>query len=167
MAHIIIDGYNVTGIHHGNMEAAREELLGALTEYNASRRHAITVVFDGWKEGPGAQQSRVSGGIRTVFSALGVRADTVIMNMVDGSVQWIVISSDREVQSHAWASGSVPVGAEQFLRILEQGTAGGEGLPEADFEEDDDSPGATRGGNPRRKSRKQKSLDWALAKLRG
>jgi predicted RNA-binding protein with PIN domain len=86
MAHIIIDGYNVTGIHHGNMEAARDGLLQALKEYNASRRHAITVVFDGWKDGPGAQQSRVSGGIRTVFSALGVLADTVIKSMVDGPV---------------------------------------------------------------------------------
>jgi predicted RNA-binding protein with PIN domain len=166
MAHIIIDGYNVTGILHGNMEAARDELLRVLKEYNASRRHDITVVFDGWKEGPGRQQSRVSGGIRTVFSALGVRADTVIERMVDGSVQWIVISSDREVQSHAWARGAVPVGAEQFLRILEQSSAGGEGRFEADLEEEEDGFDASGRGNPRRKSRKQKSLDWALARLR-
>jgi predicted RNA-binding protein with PIN domain len=167
MAHIIIDGYNVTGIHHGNMEAARDGLLQALKEYNASRRHAITVVFDGWKDGPGAQQSRVSGGIRTVFSALGVLADTVIKSMVDGSVQWIVISSDREVQSHAWARGAVPVPAEQFLRILEQGPAGDEERFGADCEEEEDDLGEPRRGNARRKSRKQKSLVWALAKLRG
>lgn len=162
MALIIVDGYNITGVLRGDIEAARDELINAVSDYNKSRGHDITVVFDGWKDGHGRERRYATGGIKVVFSALGEKADSAIKRIVTKDSQWIVVSSDRDIQAHAWAVGSVPVGSEEFLRAVERGSAGS-----APAAEEDDFPGHSRQsrGNPRKKSRKQKAREWALRKL--
>ena len=55
MADILIDGYNLIGIAHRNFEQARNELISQLNRYASLKRHSITVVFDGWKNGQAAE----------------------------------------------------------------------------------------------------------------
>ena len=49
MAYILIDGYNLIGIAHGNLEEARNDLIEKLQKYAAIKKQSITLVFDGWK----------------------------------------------------------------------------------------------------------------------
>jgi len=70
--------------------------------------------------------------------------------------EWIVITSDREIMSHAWGCGSVPIPSAEFQRMLEKcGTpaAGAYDLIEEDHEE-----GRQRKGNPLKPSKKDKAL---------
>lgn len=162
MSSIVIDGYNVIGVLHGDMETERQKFIEALMEYKKQTGHEITVVFDGWKEGRASEQSSVTGGVRVVYSALGEKADSVIKRMVSGRAgQWIVISSDRDIQAHAWSRDAVPVGAEDFLRKLEK-TETKEGFRAYDEEEYAEP---LRKGNPRKSSKRDKAVRRALDKL--
>ncbi len=51
MANILIDGYNLIGIAHKDLEKARQELIQKLHGYAKTKGHDITLVFDGWKNG--------------------------------------------------------------------------------------------------------------------
>ena len=195
MAYILIDGYNLIGIQHGNVEAERTRLVTALSTYARLRGHDITVVFDGWRGG-GARATRQSiGGVEVIYSPLGQKADDLMAEMMAATrTSWIVVSSDREVEASAWAEESVPVGSEAFAKILERAigrsAAGGDtgsvakdagGMSEhdmydqylggGDYEPDDDEYNERlyaeprRKGNPFKPSRKQKAIDRALAKL--
>ncbi|MBU4321109.1 MAG: NYN domain-containing protein, partial [Nitrospinae bacterium] len=55
MSSIIIDGYNLIGIHHKDLESQRQRLVERLAEYKKIKGHYITVVFDGWKSGSGEE----------------------------------------------------------------------------------------------------------------
>lgn len=135
--------------------------MEALAFYRRRTGHSITVVFDAWRAGSEKPSRSTSGGITVVYSALGEKADSRIRKIISGDDrQWIVVSSDREVQAHAWAAGSVPIGSEDFLRKLEGGVPAGEYEP---IEEDHDAP--RRKGHPRRPSKKQKAVERALKKL--
>lgn len=164
MARIIIDGYNLIGVLHGDVEAERQRLLERLMEYRKLKGHDITVVFDGWKEGRAEGGGAVTGGIRVVYSPLGEKADVVIKRAVSQSRgQLIVVSSDREIQGHAWARGSVPVDSEVFMRRLEQAGRPEEAAPEDEEEYEAGETG--RRGNPRKPSKRQKALRRVLSKL--
>jgi predicted RNA-binding protein with PIN domain len=169
MASIIIDGYNVTGIMHGDLEAERQRLVNYLAENNRLKSHNITVVFDGYRDGLGHGGRHVTGGITVVFSPLGEKADAVIKKTVAGGERhWIVVSSDREIQDFAWAKGSTPIGSEDFLRTLgrprEDGHTG-DGDEHGDEDEDEDYRRPPKKGNPRKPSRRQVAVKRALSKL--
>jgi predicted RNA-binding protein with PIN domain len=126
------------------------------------------VVFDGWKAGAGTESTSVTGGVKVVYSRLGEKADSVIKRLLSSERrEWIVVSSDREIAAHAWATGSVPIGAEQFLAFLEPQRAGAamdnEGLLSAD-EDEPEGAGAGR-GRGRQLSKKEKAIRRALGKL--
>jgi predicted RNA-binding protein with PIN domain len=166
MASIIIDGYNLIGVLHGDVEAERQRLLEMLMEYRKLKGHDITVVFDGWKEGRAQGSGAVTGGIRVVYSPLGEKADAVIKRAVSESRgNLIVVSSDREIQGHAWARGAVPVDSEVFMGKLEHAGRPEEPGPEGEDEEDYAAGETGRRGNPRRPSKRQKALRRALSKL--
>jgi hypothetical protein len=74
--------------------------------------------------------------------------------------EWIVVTSDRDIARHAWASGSIPVPSEDFLRAIER-KAGFS--PGDEVEEDYSEP--QRKGNPWKLSKKEKALKRALSKL--
>lgn len=177
VAKILIDGYNLIGIQHGNIEAERERLIGALSRYRKLRSHEITVVFDGWRGG-GVRATRIStGGVTVIYSPLGQKADALMADMLArDSAYWIVVSSDREVEASAWAGDSVPVNSDTFMGILERAIGatpgGGAGAPQdyaPDIDEDEydealyGRPG--RKGNPFKPSRKQKAIERAIKKL--
>jgi predicted RNA-binding protein with PIN domain len=163
VASIIIDGYNLIGIQHRDIEAERRALIEALVGYRKRKGHDITLVFDGWRGGQGRESRTVEGGVEVVYSALGERADSVIKRRIRSrDRQWIVVSSDREVQRAAWSSDSVPVESDEFLGILERPDAGGEYY---DDEEDDPYAEPHRKGSPRKPSKKEKARQRALKKL--
>lgn len=76
--------------------------------------------------------------------------------------EWIVITSDREIISHAWKHGSVPVPSEQFMSLLEHSDNEPGGRHES-LDEDDSAQ--HRKGSPHQRSKKEKALLRALDKL--
>jgi predicted RNA-binding protein with PIN domain len=166
---IIIDGYNLIGIHHANIDRERDRLIDLLIKYAKEKGHAVTVVFDGWKGGGGIESVYKRGGVRIIYSRLGDKADSVIKRIVSSEKrEWIVISSDRDIAAHAWANGSVPVPSDRFLPFLE--TAGPctyAGPEVADQEEYEDEGGSrgSRKGNPHTLSRKERAVKRVIGKL--
>jgi predicted RNA-binding protein with PIN domain len=181
ISHIIIDGYNVIGIFHKDMEQARDRFVNLLINYRKIKAHDITVVFDGYKSG-GAEHVSVSGGVRIIYSRLGEKADDVIKRIIssDRKEEWIVVSNDRDIAKHAWSVHSIPVPSEEFLDIIsrqaeqivkqtnlpvlgqtEKETV--DGLAHKDFEEDEYAHVSK--GNPYQLSKKDKAIRRALGKL--
>jgi predicted RNA-binding protein with PIN domain len=183
--HVIIDGYNVIGIDHGDIAGQRERLVAALVEYRKTSGHDITIVFDG---GPsrfrssGAAYSRgaaycgeaaycdartAADGVAVIYSGAARKADDVIKQIVsERAHKWIVVTSDRDIASNAWAFDCVPVRSEDFAKKLF--VAPGRGLhqvPDEDDDKDADTDSARKAGNPRTLSRKDKLVKQALDKL--
>ena len=159
---IIIDGYNLIGIHHRDLEKQREMLINSLIEYRKKKGHDITVVFDGWKTGEAQESRSVVGGIKVIYSKIGEKADSVIKHMISSDRrEWIAVTSDREIADHAWASGSIPVTSADFLKATERKIPSS--FPEEEDEEDYREP--QRKGNPRKPSKREKAIKRALSKL--
>jgi len=175
MARLLLDGYNLIGVLHRDMDKARLALLEALISYNKKRGHEITVVFDGWRGGTREGTRTAHGGIRIIFSRLGETADVVIKHLIkeNEGKGLIVVSSDREIQRAAWAARAVPIGSEEFLeRLSSKGEKTGTlnlypMSPEEDLEEE--GPPGKRGRTFSKKetlSKKEKARERALIKLR-
>jgi len=165
---VIIDGYNLIGTERGNLEAVREQLVRSLSRYQSLKGHDITLVFDGYLDG-GYGSSFMRGGLRVVYTGIGEKADQAILRMVPVGVEAAVISSDREVQAGAWSAGAVAVDSETFMGKLSAIVPDDAGAdPEAydsDEEYEDMYYGREKKGNPRKASRKQKSIERVLRKL--
>jgi uncharacterized protein len=137
-------------------------LIDSLIEYRKRTGHEITVVFDGWRSGQGQESRSVLGGIKIVYSRLGEKADEVIKRIISSEKkEYIVVTSDREIANHAWASGCIPVPSDEFLDSF------GRGRYASDKEEadDDEYPEQPRKGNPRQLSKKEKALRKAKSRL--
>jgi hypothetical protein len=161
---IIIDGYNLIGISHQDLNSQREKLLHLLIEYKKIKGHDITVVFDGWKSGGGREELSTIGGVKVIYSRLGEKADAVIIRTISREKrEWIVITSDREIMSHAWASGSLPIPSSEFKAILENRDTNIGG--EYDLIEEDYDEGRQRKGNHQKPSKKEKALMRVRKKL--
>lgn len=159
---IIIDGYNLIGTQHRNLQKQREELIRQLVAYKKLKGHEITLVFDGWKSGSHLQEQNVIGGVRVIYSRLGDKADEVIKTIIEQDrKEWLVISSDRVIMDHARSCGSLPVSSDQFLELLDQ--VGKQISGDYEPLDDDEKP---QKGNPRQLSKKDKALARALKKLR-
>ncbi|GBE33990.1 YacP-like NYN domain protein [bacterium BMS3Bbin06] len=180
MALLIIDGYNVIGIHHRDLDARRKALIRMLIDYRRIRGHSITLVFDGHGGFSARENVKSEGGIRIIYSRISRKADDVIKEIIkkaEGS--FIVVSSDREIADYAWGHGSVPVSSDDFLDKLEvvSGDEGaGGGVPEEmDAVEEkfimDESPEMEGSSGRRIKGRaytptkRQKAVRRALKKL--
>ncbi|NWF51639.1 MAG: NYN domain-containing protein [Nitrospirae bacterium] len=163
MSSIIIDGYNLIGIYHKDLEKERNLLIESLIEYKKKKGHNITVVFDGWKTGWLKENQSIVGGIKVIYSRLGERADSVIKRIMSterGS--WIVITSDRDIIAHAWSSGSIPISSEDFLKAISKSQTEENITYEKD---EDDYLKPKKKGNPRRLSKKEKAIRQTLSKL--
>jgi len=142
----------------------REMLIESLIAYRQKKGHDITAVFDGWKTGEGREMHSVVGGVRVIYTRIGEKADAVIKRIISSvKREWIVVSADREIADHAWAAGSIPVAAEDFLQALER--SGNIGIHDELAEDVDDSSVCRRKGNPRQLSRKRRAVARALSKL--
>lgn len=178
MAHILIDGYNLIGIAHGNLQKAREDIIKTLQEYAQFKNHDITIVFDGWKSGQKEQTRIKSRHVTVIYSRLGENADTVIKKMLTAANKaWIVVSSDREVADFAFKKDYAAVHSEEFefkvhstLRNLQREINENDISLEDELDkyyEDETAnlPPPSSKGNPRKMSKKQKKKMQALKKL--
>ncbi|MEW6420076.1 MAG: NYN domain-containing protein [Nitrospirota bacterium] len=162
MSSIIIDGYNLIGIYHKDLEKQRNMLIDSLIEYKKKKGHDITVVFDGWKTGEAQENHLVVGGIKVIYSRIGEKADSVIKRIISSDRrEWIVVTSDRDIANHAWASSSIPISSEDFLMAVESEIPSY--FDEKEYDEEYIEP--RRKGNPRKPSKKEKAVRRALSKL--
>ncbi len=115
MAKILIDGYNLIGTAHGDLEKARDEIIKILKNYSKVRGNEVTIVFDGWKDGGRDETKIKSQDITIIYSRLAENADAVIKRIVSEScTPWIVVSSDREVSDHAVRNDMAAVTSQEF-----------------------------------------------------
>jgi predicted RNA-binding protein with PIN domain len=175
MANILIDGYNLIGIAHRDFEKARQDIVLQLDRYAGLKRHSITVVFDGWKNGQAAETKMRRGDVTVIYSSLGEKADSVIKNMLSSATKpWIVVSSDREIYEFARKKYLVALKADEFAAKLAAALAAcGKGKEEnlydgyeEDYEDEDGDPQRSgKKGNPNKLSKEDKRRIEALKKL--
>ena len=125
-------------------------------------------MFDGWKDGAGRETRSVSGGITVIYSGLGEKADSVIKRIISKrQKRWIVVSSDREVESSAWSMSCVPLDSEAFYNVLEKSSQSipDSGVVEKDYGEDDEDHDLPGKKSSRRLSKKQREIRRVLEKL--
>ena len=163
MANILIDGYNLIGIAHDNLEKARNELIQKLLSYSKLKKHQITLVFDGWKSGQIDGTKTKTANLTVIYSRLGEKADlTIIKKLSSSNKHWIVVSSDREISDYAAKKDHTAVSSVEFEEKLYSA------LDNLNRNSADDYVSlsfARRGGNPKKLSRKQKKKLQALRKL--
>ena len=168
--HIVVDGYNVIGSEQGlrgDLEQKRAALVKEVAAYQARTGHALTTVFDGWRNGRTAETREQVGDVTVVFSRYGEKADAVIERLArEIGDTCIVVTSDRDLRRSVESGGAVAVYVGEFLAKMRT-------APEArDAEEEDgDFEPLPRGrdnpkkGNPRRLSKAERVRRERLAKL--
>lgn len=160
---IIIDGYNVIGVLHNDMEKIRNSFIELLIKYKNLKHHDITVVFDAYKSGDKYEQTAFSGGVKIIYTKLGETADDMIKRIISHEQrEWVVISTDKDLTKYTWSVNSVPVPSSFFLDILEIGMQ-----PKRLNGEDEDDTVEIKPlkGSPFRLSRKDKALKRVIGKL--
>jgi hypothetical protein len=162
MAKILIDGYNLIGIAHGDLEKARNVIIKQLWEYCKLKAHEVTIVFDGWKDGGKDETKIKSQDLTVIYTRLAETADSVIRRIISESrTPWIVISSDREVSDHALRNDMAAITSQEFeFKMLF--ALGGEDV--SDFGDEDTLPYSRKGG-PGKLSKKDRKKIQALKKL--
>lgn len=126
--HLIIDGYNVLGKRGQvgvNSQMAREHFVQELMMYRQRKSHAITVVFDGWKQGLSSEHREHRSGVEVIYSKRGEQADQVIGRLVaEFGGSCAVVSSDHEIQRVAKAHEAFVISASEFeARLRERATS--------------------------------------------
>ncbi len=108
----------------------------------------------------GRENQSVTGGVKVIYSGIGEKADSVIKRIISAERrEWIVVTSDRDIADHAWASGSIPVPSDDFLNTFEKKQSDIVGEDEEEYFE------PQRKGSPRKLSKKDKAVKRALSKL--
>ena len=120
----LIDGHNLIPKIGLRLDAVDDEmeLIVILQEFYRIERRQIEVYFDG---APTSQSgTRKLGAVNAHFVRLGVTADNAIRSRLKklgkSAKNWIVVSSDREVQAEARAAHAEVMSSESFAKILEQ-----------------------------------------------
>ncbi len=121
--HLIIDGYNLIrqspellDQEAQDLRWGREALLERLAAYRRMKKHAITVVFDGWESGAGLGDRDRFQGMIIIYSPRGEKADEVIKRLADRERERsLVISSDRAIMDHAERVGAAVMSSDEFI----------------------------------------------------
>jgi predicted RNA-binding protein with PIN domain len=118
----LIDGHNLIPKVGLRLDSPDDEmeLVAILQEFARLKRQQVEVYFDGAPigyDGP-----RKLGTVRAHFVRLGQTADNAIRarlnNMAKDARNWIVVSSDREVQSAARVVHAQVVSSDEFVKTL-------------------------------------------------
>lgn len=122
--HVIVDGYNVLGLRGQvgpDSEQARDQLVHDLMLYRQRKGHAVTVVFDGWRQGLASEHHEHRAGIEVIYSRRGEQADQVIRRLIEeyGS-SCAVVTSDQEIQRSARTYQAAVLTASEFERRLRE-----------------------------------------------
>lgn len=120
----LIDGHNLIpkiGLQLSNPDDEME-LIHILQDFSRLKRQPVEVYFDG---APAASSgTRKLGTIKAHFISLGTSADSAMRarlnNMGKSAKNWVVVSSDREVQSSAKVNSANFISSEEFVKILQE-----------------------------------------------
>lgn len=118
----LIDGHNLIPKLGLRLDEPDDELeLGrVLQNFARLKRHKVEVYFDGAP--PGHAGTRNLGTVRAHFIRLGQTADSAIrarLNKMGKSAKnWVVVSSDREVQSAAKINQAQLMSSDEFVKLL-------------------------------------------------
>jgi predicted RNA-binding protein with PIN domain len=151
---ILIDGYNLIrqsdtlrNYERQSLEAGRRALIAKLIEYEKRRGHKITVVFDGWKNGPADEGRDRAGKIYIIYSRHGEKADDVIKRIAAHTEEdTLVVSSDREIVSYITRCGRTSLTSLEFEAIMNKVISPSPGSDFAAEKQDE---------NPERQSKKK------------
>ncbi|MBE0680455.1 MAG: NYN domain-containing protein [Anaerolineales bacterium] len=120
----LIDGHNLIpkfGLRLDSMDDELE-LVTLLQEFARLRRQQVEVYFDGAPAGSAGTRSL--GTVRAHFIRLGQTADNAIrarLNKMGKSAKnWVVVSSDHEVQGAARASQAQFISSEEFVKLAKE-----------------------------------------------
>lgn len=120
----LIDGHNLIPKMGLRLDSPDDEmeLVVFLQEFARLKRQQVEVYFDGAPIGQAGTRSL--GTVRAHFVRLGQSADSAIRarlnKMGKAAKNWIVVSSDREVQSSARVNQAQFVSSEEFVQTLRQ-----------------------------------------------
>lgn len=118
----LIDGHNLIPKVGLRLDSPNDEmeLVGILQEFARLKRQQVEVYFDGAPIGQAG--TRNLGTVRAHFVKLGQTADNAIrarLNKIDKNTKnYIVVSSDREVQSAARVAHAQYISSEGFVKLI-------------------------------------------------
>ncbi len=175
--HIIIDGYNLIRqsdslrrLERFGLEAGRNGLIKKVAAYKKLKGHKITVVFDGWVQGPDEEERFRENGVNIVYSRRGEPADAVIkrMAMAERGKEIVVATSDRNIADTVVKSGGVAISSPDFeARMNEEEMRmmvhGGEFCEEDDY--DMPKSGTKKKGAAKRRPKRERQARRSLIKL--
>lgn len=125
----LVDGHNLipkSGIRLDSVDDEME-LINALQEFARLERREVDVYFDGAP--PGSAGSRRFGRVSAHFVRAGSTADSAIrthLKRLGGAARnWIVVSSDHEVQAAARAAHARSLPSEKFASLLRRVVSSG------------------------------------------
>ncbi len=120
----LIDGHNLIPKVGLRLDSPDDEmeLVDILREFARLKRQQVEVYFDGAPIG--YDGARKIGTVRAHFVRLGQTADNAIRarlnHMAKDARNWIVVSSDREVQRSARDVHAQRISAEEFVKSLRE-----------------------------------------------
>lgn len=118
----LIDGHNLIPKAGLRLDSPDDEmeLLAILQEFARLKRREVEVYFDGAPIGHDGMRS--FGAVKAHFVRIGQTADsamrTRLTKMGKAAKNWIVVSSDREVQSAARVNQADFISSEAFVKEL-------------------------------------------------
>jgi predicted RNA-binding protein with PIN domain len=120
----LIDGHNLIPKVGLRLDSPDDEmeLVAILQDFARMRRQQVEVYFDGAPIGQAGPRNL--GTVRAHFVRQGQTADDAIRarlnRMAKDARNWIVVSSDREVQSAARVVHAQYISAEEFVKSLRE-----------------------------------------------
>ena len=118
----LIDGHNLIPKLELRLDSVDDELelINILQEFCRLERKQVEVYFDGAPQ----TATRKAGSVTAYFVPLGTTADDAIRKHLKrlgkSAKNWVVVTSDRQVQANARASHSEIISSESFAKMLNQ-----------------------------------------------
>ena len=125
----LVDGHNLIPKSGIRLDSAEDELelVAALQDFARRERRDIEVYFDGAP--PGSAGGRRFGRVKAYFVPASSTADAAIKvrlgRLAGAARNWIVVSSDRDVQNAARAAHARSLYSEKFAAMLRTGSGRG------------------------------------------
>lgn len=167
--YIVVDGYNFIGAVkrlNPGLENLRESLIAEIGEYAALSGRSVIVVFDGGEEGEIYTSKNVRKGVKVIFSYPGVDADAVIIEICRKYSGCLVVTNDSYIRKAIERYNSFAISCAEFAETMRKTSqeSGGESVSSDPLRDADDSP-ASKKGNPRRLSKRERKRRRLLKRL--
>lgn len=121
---VLVDGNNLLyAAYDADPERppGRERLCALLGQWSKRSGERVSVVFDGVEPAPELAEQLRAGGVETLFSGHGVKADAVVIELIaDDSApkRLIVVSTDREIARAARRRRATPMRSDEFWTMM-------------------------------------------------